>query len=124
MNIEKSRLNKNINKIIECASTVVLVLGFGFEDKVYERALIHELGKQGFDLELQYPINVYYDGIIVGDFYADILVEDSILVEVVVVDRLTEKHKKKGLNYLAASELGIYLLINFGVLELEVYRLF
>ncbi|MDJ0687160.1 MAG: GxxExxY protein [Xenococcaceae cyanobacterium MO_188.B32] len=122
MNIEKSRLNNIIDYIIECAYTVIQVLDCGFEDKVYERALIYELSKKGLNVEPQYPINVYYEGIIVGDFYADILVAEKIIVEVVAVDELTEKHKKKCLNHLKASELEECLLVNFGVPELEIYK--
>ena len=122
MNIDNSRLNNIVKRIVESAEKVLEVLGCGFEDKVYERALIYELNKQGLSLEVQYPINVYYEGIIVGDFYADLLVDELILVEVVTVDSLTDKEKRKCLNYLKGSELGICLLLNFGVSELEVYQ--
>ena len=122
MKIDKSRLNNIIDRIIESAEIVVEVLGCGFEDKVYARALIYELSKQELDIEPQYPINVYYEGIIVGDFYADILVEELILVNIVAVDSLTDKEKKKCLNCLKASELGVGLLLNFGVSELEVHQ--
>lgn len=122
MNIDKSRLNNIIDRIIECAENVIEVLGYGFEDKVYERALIYELSKQGITIETQYPINVYYERIIVGDFYADILVEELILVNIVAVDSLTEKEKKKCLNCLKASELGVGLVINFGANELEIHQ--
>lgn len=122
MSIDKVVIYKIINKIIECASTVIEVLGCGFEEKVYQRALAYELGKRGLNLEIQYPINVYYEGVIVGDFYIDILVEESILVTIVSIDSLTEQHKKKCLNYLKASQLEVCLLINFGVPKLEVYQ--
>lgn len=122
MNIDKSRLNNIIEYIIECAYIVIQVLDCGFEEKVYERALIYELSKKELNIEPQYPINVYYEGIIVGDFYADILVGEDILVEVVAVDSLTEQQKKKCLNYLKASKLEVCLLINFGVSELEIYQ--
>ena len=122
MNKDQSKIHNITDQIIECALAVIKVLGCGFEDKVYERALIYELTKEGFNIEPQYPINVYYEGIIVGDFLADILVEESILVEVIAVDSLTEKDKKQCLNYLKASELEQCLLINFGVSELEIYQ--
>ena len=122
MSIDQSRLSNIIEYIIECADRVIQVLGCGFDDKVYERALIYELSKKGLNVEPQYPINVYYEGIIVGDFYADILVGEKILVEVVAVDSLTEKQKKRCLNHLKASELEVCLLINFGVPELEVHQ--
>ena len=122
MNIDKVSLNRIINKINECAATIIEVLGCGFEEKVYQRALTYELSKQGFNLEFQYPINVYYDGIIVGDFYADIVVEESILVQIISVASLTEEYKKKCSNYLQASELKVCLLLNFGVPQLEIYK--
>lgn len=122
MNIDKLRINNITDRIIECALTVIHGLGCGFEDKVYERALIYELSKQGLNIEPQYPINVYYEEIIVGDFLVDILVEESILVEVVAIDRLAEKHEQKCLNYLKASKLELCLLLNFGVPELEIYQ--
>ncbi len=122
MSIDTASINRIINKILEGASTVIEVLGCDFEEKVYQRALAYELSKKGLNLEIQYPINVYYENIIVGDFYVDILVEESILVKIVAIDSLTEQHKKKCLNYLKASKLEVCLLINFGVPTLEVYQ--
>ncbi len=112
---------KNIaDKIIECALKVSGVLGVGFIDKVYERALLYELEKKRFQIEVQYPMNVYYEGIIVGDFVADLVVQNCILVEIEAVASLTENHKQKCLNHLKASELELALLINFGGYELQV----
>ncbi|AFZ36771.1 hypothetical protein Sta7437_3264 [Stanieria cyanosphaera PCC 7437] len=112
---------KNIaDKIIEGALKVSGILGAGFVDKVYERALLYELEKKRLQIEVQYPMNVYYEGIIVGDFVADILVQNCILVEIEAVASLTEHHKQKCLNYLKASELELCLLINFGSYELQV----
>ncbi|BAU66260.1 hypothetical protein STA3757_36630 [Stanieria sp. NIES-3757] len=112
---------KNItDKIIECALKVSGVLGAGFVDKVYERALLYELEKNRFQTEVQYPMNVYYEGIIVGDFVADLVVQNCILVEIEAIPTLTDNHKQKCLNYLKASELELCLLINFGSYELQV----
>lgn len=112
---------KNItDKIIKCALKVSEVLGAGFVDKVYERALLYELEKNRFQTEVQYPMNVYYEGIIVGDFVADLIVQNCILVEIEAVPTLTDNHKQKCLNYLKASELELCLLINFGSYELQV----
>lgn len=108
------------DKIIECALRVSDVLGVGFIDKVYERAFLYELEKNRIQTEVQYPMNVYYEGIIVGDFIADVLVQNCILVEIEVVDSLTDFHKQKCLNYLKASELQLCLLLNFGSYELEI----
>ena len=122
MKKDQSKIKNITDQVIECALTIVKVLGCNFEDKVYERALIYELTKEGFNIEPQYPINVYYEGIIVGDFLADILVEESILIDITVVDHLTDKHKRKCINYLRSSQLEQCLLINFGVPELEIYQ--
>jgi GxxExxY protein len=116
MSINHLELKNITDKIIECALKVSGVLGGGFVDKVYERALLYELEKNRFQTEVQYPMNVYYEGIIVGDFVADILVQNCILVEIEAIPTLTENHKQKCLNYLKASELELCLLINFGQL--------
>jgi GxxExxY protein len=108
------------DKIVECALKVSDVLGAGFIDRVYERALLYELEKIRLKTEAQYPMNVYYEGIIVGEFVADILVQDCILLEIEAVAALTESHKQKCLNYLKASELDFCLLLNFGSYKLEI----
>ena len=73
--------NPITEKVIGCAYTVSNVLGNGFLEKVYENALAHELRQSGLIVAQQFPIKVHYDGIIVGDYVADLLVEDCILVE-------------------------------------------
>jgi GxxExxY protein len=123
MNRDQSIIEKINNKVIDCASKVNNLLGYGFNDKVYERALIYELSRQGLSVESQYPLNVYYEGIIVGEFFPDILVENLIIIEVESVDTLTNNHEKKCVNYLNASEFNFCLLLNFGKLELEVKQI-
>src|ERR1700757_5313248 len=74
-------VNLLTRRIIGCAQTVLHGLGTGFVEKVYERALVHELGKAGLAVSQQYPMTVRYDGIVVGEFTVDLLVEQSVLVE-------------------------------------------
>lgn len=106
-------LNDITRRIIGCAYKVNGVLGCGFLEKVYEKALAHELRKAGLRVEVQYPTPVHYDGELVGDYVADLLVEGLVLVELKVVRNLDELHHAQCLNYLAATKLIVCLLINF-----------
>ena len=85
--------------------------------------LKHELSKIGLGIHQQHPIPVYYDGILVGDFIADLLVEDQVLVEIKAVRAIDEAHQAQGLNYLKATGLKVCLLINFGKPRVEIKRL-
>ncbi len=107
-------LNQITEKIIGCAYKVAEKLGAGFLEKVNENALAHELRKAGLKVEQQYPVPVHYDGILVGDFVADLLVEGRVLVELKTVRALDDAHMAQCINYLAATGLPICLLINFG----------
>ena len=98
-------------------------LGVGFLEKVYENALAHELRKAGLSVAQQRGIAVMYDGVIVGDYAVDLLVEDQVLVELKVVRALEAVHAAQGLNYLKATGLPLCLLLNFGRPRLEVRRL-
>jgi GxxExxY protein len=100
-------------KIIACVYTVSNTLGVGFLEKVYENALAHELRKAGLLVEQQAPVQVIYDGVIVGDYYGDLLVEKRIILELKVVEKLTDIHMAQCLNYLKATNLNLCLLINF-----------
>ena len=110
-------------RVIRCAFEVSNMLGIGFVEKVYENALVHLLHKSGLKVNQQYPIKVSFDGIIVGDFVADLLVEDRVLVELKAVSALMNEHTAQALNYLRASGLEICLLINFGKSKVEIKRL-
>lgn len=109
-------------KIIGCAYTVYNKMGFGFLESVYEKCLQIEFAKQGLKAEFQKPIRVLYDGVCVGDFIADILVEDKIIVELKSVTQLNKIHEAQLVNYLVATGLDIGLLINFGEAKVEVKR--
>ncbi|NOT46524.1 MAG: GxxExxY protein [Acidobacteria bacterium] len=108
-------------KIIGCAYKVSNSLGCGFLEKVYENALAHELRKSGFTVEQQRRVEVFYDGILVGYYDADIVVNNCIIIEVKAVRALDEAHKAQ-INYLKATGLRLGLIINFGSARIEVRR--
>ena len=120
---EREEINGITERVIGCAFTVSNMLGSGFIEKVYENALAHELRKAGLDIGQQHHIQVQYDGVIVGDFVADLLVEEKVLVELKAVKGLQELHTAQALNYLKATGLEACLLLNFGRPKLEIKRL-
>ena len=122
MDTDEHRLNELTQKIIGCAYVVANTLGCGFLEKVYENSLAHELRMAGLVAEQQKPIQVRYDGIVVGDYCADMLVEQSVLVELKAVKALDATHLAQCLNYLKAAGLRICLLLNFGAPRLEIKR--
>ncbi|MFQ5420391.1 MAG: GxxExxY protein [Anaerolineae bacterium] len=89
-------------------------LGNGFLEKVYENALAHELRKRGHKVQQQATIDVYYDEQLVGKFFADLLVDDCIIVELKAVEELHPRHEAQLLNYLKATNVEVGLLLNFG----------
>jgi GxxExxY protein len=109
--------------IIACAFTVSNTLGIGFVEKVYENAFAHEMRKQGLGVKQQLPIEVSYDQVLVGEFFADLLVDDLVLVELKAVSVLNSEHLAQALNYLRATGLPACLLINFGQPKLQIRRL-
>jgi GxxExxY protein len=109
--------------VIGCAYTVANALGNGFLEKVYENALTHELRKRGVQVEQQRAIPVYYDQVVVGEYLADLLVGDSIVVELKAVKSIEDIHKAQCINYLKATGLQICMLINFGRPKVQIRRL-
>ena len=101
-------------KIIGCAYKVHNTLGPGFLEKIYENALRIELEKAGFSVKQQEPINVKYDGEIVGLYYADLWIDDLIVVELKANLTLAKEHEVQLVNYLTATGVNDGLLINFG----------
>jgi GxxExxY protein len=89
------------------------VLGAGFMEKVYENALMIELRNMGLNAKAQVPINVKYEGEIVGEYFADIVVEDKVVLELKAVEYLEKIHEVQLLNYLNATKYNIGLLVNF-----------
>lgn len=108
-------LHKNITDIIlKSFYKVYNNLGYGFLEKVYENALLYELRNQGLDCEKQKPIKVYYEQIQVGEYYADIIVNECIILELKAAESIAEEHEFQLINYLKATEIEIGLLLNFG----------
>lgn len=100
--------------IIKSFYKVYNTLGHGFLEKVYENALSLELKKLGYNVESQKAINVYYDNQEVGNYYADLLISDEIILELKTVEKLKDEHKFQLVNYLKATDIEIGLLLNFG----------
>jgi len=101
-------------KIITAFYTVYRTLGYGFLEKVYENSLAIELSHQGMNIQQQRPINVHYSGLVVGEYFADLVVNDLILVEVKAAKAMAEEHEAQLLNYLKATPYEVGLLLNFG----------
>jgi len=100
--------------IIQAFYKVYNTLGFGFLEKVYHKALLIELTKFGFNVKSQYPIKVFYEEALVGDYYADIIVDDCIIIEIKAMEALHENHEYQLINYLKATKIEVGLLFNFG----------
>ncbi len=109
--------------VLGCAFKVANTLGAGFLERVYENALLHELRKSGFQAEQQVPVSVTYDGVVVGTYAADLLVERRLLVELKACKALDDVHAAQCLNYLKATGLHTCLLLNFGTPKLQIRRL-
>jgi len=109
--------------IIGCAMKVSNTLGCGFLEKVYENALAHELKKAGLRVQTQFPIPVHYDGVLVGDYVADILVEGTVIVELKAIAALDKIHTAQCINYLKATSKEVALLMNFGKPRMDFKRI-
>lgn len=120
---ERVDIDALTRKIIGCAYTVHSELGSGFLEKVYENALRFELEDSGLKVLQQHPVAVRYRGRGVGDFTADLLIEDSVLIELKAVSSLAKAHEAQLVNYLTATGIDHGLLINFGA-SVEVKRKF
>ena len=105
---------KLTEKIIEIFYKVYNRLGYGFLEKVYENAMMTELNKDGINAISQSPIKVLYEGEIIGEYYADIMVDSKVIVEIKASKRLVEENEAQLLNYLRATDVEIGLLLNFG----------
>ena len=110
-------------KIIECAFRVHKNLGFGFLESVYQNAFMIELSKAGIKAEKAKKIQVDYDGEVIGDFVADILVEDKVILELKSVKDIHPAHEAQLINYLKATDMRVGLLLNFGSPSLQIKRL-
>ena len=110
-------------QILEACFEVSNELGAGFLESVYQRALLIALRQKELQAVGQYPLGVTFRGESVGDFFADILVENLVIVELKAVTALAPEHKAQVINYLKATGIEVGLLINFGRPKLEYYRL-
>lgn len=120
---EKMEINEITEKVIGCVYMVSNTLGGGFVEKVYQNALFIEIGNSGLRVRQQVPILVKYNEIIVGEFFADLVVEEQVLVELKAVKLLDEVHAAQCMNYLRASGLPVCLLVNFYRPKVEIRRL-
>ncbi len=111
-------------KIIGCAMKGHRMLGSGFLESVYQNALAYELRKAGLEVECEVPIKVLYEGVDVGAFYADLLVEKQVIVENKAVEQLCPAHEVQLVNYLTATEHDVGLLLNFGSSSLQYKKKF
>ncbi len=111
---ENYKYSELTDKIIKAFYKVYNKLGFGFLEKVYENSMMFELRKMGLKCENQHPIEVYYEGEVVGKYFADILVEDVVILELKADKALAPEHEAQLLNYLKATNIEVGLLLNFG----------
>ena len=109
-------------QVIKAFYKVYNTLGYGFLEKVYENSLAIELNQQGCSVVQQATLKVYYNGYLVGEYYADLLVENKVIVELKAVESLNNQHYAQLLNYLKATEIEIGLILNFGPDKPEVRR--
>ena len=111
-------------KVLEAFFTVYRALGYGFAEKVYENALAIEMGKCGLNFRQQSPIVVHYQGVVVGEFVADFLVEEKVLLELKAVQVLAPEHEAQLLNYLKSTTIEVGLLLNFGPKAQHIRKVF
>jgi GxxExxY protein len=120
---DKRKLHEGITKtIIGCAFEVINELGSGFLESVYEKAMMVALADAGLSVESQCSIKVMFRKKVVGDFYADLLVESKVLIELKAVKAIAPEHQAQIINYLNATGIEVGLLINFGNPKLEFKR--
>jgi len=124
MNTDKTGYcNPLTERVLSAVFEVSNTLGAGFLEKVYERALLHEFNLRGIRATAQAPLAVTYKGHPIGEYFADILVEDLLVIEVKCVDRLAPAHTAQCLNYLRASGLRLCLLVNLRKPKVEWKRI-
>ncbi len=113
-----------IRMVMDCAVLIRRQLGPGYLESVYKNALVVELRKHGLSYEIEMPINVYYDNVLVGEFKADIVVEKMLIIELKAVNSLHIAHEVQLVNYLTSTGIDNGLLINFGAEQLQFKRKF
>jgi GxxExxY protein len=124
MNIEKEGCPDELTEqVLGAIFEVSNTLGAGFLEKVYERALLKELGLRGIRAATQVSFSVMYKGLCVGDYFADLLVEGALVIELKCVERFSNEHLAQCLNYLRASGRMVCLLVNFQRPKVEWKRI-
>ena len=123
MNADKNFLDALSDKVLGAVFEVSNTLGAGFLEKVYQRALLRELGLRGVRAVSEVSFPVMYKGHSVGEYFADILVDESLVVELKCADRLAHEHTAQCLNYLRASGLTVCVLVNFQRPKVEWKRI-
>ena len=116
------RLDDLTQRIIGAAFEVSSTLGHGFLESVYHKALHHELEERGLAVQAEIPLEVQYKGRPVGTYQADLLVENTVIVELKAIDAIAQPHIGQVLNYLRATGLRVGLLLNFGTPRLQFRR--
>ena len=111
-----------IKQVIQCAYNVRMKLSAGFLESVYRNALLIELCDNSLKADKEVPINVHYNDIVVGEFRADIIVENSVIIELKATQHLLPTHEAQLVNYLTATDIEHGLLINFGSEKIEIKR--
>jgi len=109
--------------IVGAAMEVHRILGPGFLEAVYQKALAHELALRGIRFEQFKRLPVYYKGVLIGEYEADFVIEDKIILEIKAVSKLHPRHEAQAHHYLAATGLRLAILLNFGARSLEYQRI-
>ena len=112
-----------VYEVVGCAMKVHRELGYGFLEKVYENSMMVLLNKNNIKAKQQFPVSVHFENVVVGEYFADFMIEDKILVELKTVEKITDVHFAQVLNYLKATGIKLGLLINFGPRKLEYERI-
>ncbi|RZJ67314.1 MAG: GxxExxY protein [Flavobacterium sp.] len=111
---DKLLLKDTTDVILKCFYDVYNELGYGFLEKIYENAICYELRKLGFTVDVQKRIDVFYKEISVGHYFADLLVNEKIILEIKACENLIPEHQYQLINYLKATDCEVGLLLNFG----------
>ena len=119
---DRAEMDRLSGAVIGCAMTVLNTLKTGFLEKVYENALAQEIRSVGLEVAQQQAIDVRYNGNVVGAYFADLLVENALVVELKVAQTLDNAHRAQCLNYLRATGLRLGLVLNFGAPSLGYRR--
>lgn len=114
---------KLCDKVRDISYAIHVYHGNGYLEKVYENALVHRLRKAGYRINQQHPITIHdEDGTLIGDYFADIVVNDCLLIELKACKTITNEHKSQVLHYLKATSIEHGMLVNFGSYKFEIQK--